>query len=488
MTAQNLLTVIGVVALFAGPVGLYQSSTPSAQGTTPATPNPNQLGFLSHINHIVYVILENHAYDNYLGTYCLVKSTLCPTVAAGLPAGTCVPYNASVIGGPCIRPWNYTAQNWTLKTPLSHSWNVSHMAWNNGSMNGFYAAEKSGLDPFGHYNGTTAPIYWDLAQEYAMSDNFYSSILSYSLPNHWHMVAGQSPQVVVINGTLGSPTNSANGTIRNDRTYLNQSNHTRSIEDLLVNSTVSWTYYDYALGKYANAVKIFLNPARNRILSTGGAYNPWNPQAAKAESYNTSFVQHFAVNSQFYSDARNGTLPNVSWVIPSPIASDHAGRNSTAAQSWLASIVNAVQASPEWNSTAVYVTWDDYGGFYDGAVPPKFAGQQLAFRVPLMVISPYTRAGAVAHSMGFFESVLHLIEWRFHLGCIATLDCTAPLPIYGFDWSHGPRAPLMFPTNFSKASYPFDPAWNGTAAVRIGAYVPPSQFTNSPDGGRNTID
>lgn len=477
---------IFVVALLAAPAAYHQVEPPSSAAAR--TINSNQLGFLDHIDHIVYVVLENHAYDNYFGTYCQVKSSLCPNAAIGIPSGTCVPYNPAVSGGPCITPFNFTGKNWSLKTLLPHSWSSSHAAWNNGSMNDFYLAEGSGLDPFGHYNGTTAPIYWDLAQEYALSDNFFSSVLSYSLPNHWHIVAGQAPQVIIINGTLGSPTVPGNITLGHDKTYLGQANQTKSIEDLLLSTNVSWKYYDYTLGTYAQAISITYNASQNRILATGQAYNPWNPQAAKAESYNSSFVQHFAVNTQFYGDARNGTLPALSWVIPPAIDSDHAPQNSTLAQTWLASIVNAVEASPEWNTTALYVTWDDFGGFYDNVAPPTFHGQQLAFRVPLLIISPYTRVGAVSSTMGFFESVLHLMEWRFHLGCLTVLDCNAPLPIEGFNWNQPPRAPMMFPTNFSQASYPFNPKWNGTSKVPVGSYVPPLNFTYFPNGEAPDID
>ncbi|MCI4324460.1 MAG: hypothetical protein L3K00_01010 [Thermoplasmata archaeon] len=482
----NILVAIAVVALLAGPVEYYSVAEASAPAAH--TLSFNQLGFLDHIDHIVYVVMENHAYDNYFGTYCQTKSVDCPNTSPGIPAGTCVPYNVSLPNGPCIKPWNYTAQNWSLKTLLPHSYKSSEASWNYGAMDGFYQAEGSGLDPFGHYNGTTAPIYWDLAQEYALSDNFFSSVLSYSLPNHWHIVAGQAPQVIIVNGTLGSPAVPANLTIANDKTYLGQANNTRSIEDLLLRSKVSWTYYDYTLGTYASAINIKLNAAKNLITSTGVAYNPWNPQAAKAESYNASFVQHFAVNTQFYSDARNGTLPNLSWVIPAAQDSDHAPQNSTLAQTWLASIVNAVETSPDWNTTALYITWDDFGGFYDNVAPPSFYGQQLAFRVPLIVISPYTRAGAITNTMGFFESVLRLMEWRFHLGCLTVLDCNAPLPIYGFNWNQTARAPMLFPTNFSKATYPFNPKWDQGTKIPEGTYVPPANYTYFPDGELPDID
>jgi hypothetical protein len=84
--------------------------------------------------------------------------------------------------------------------------------------------------------------------------------------------------------------------------------------------------------------------------------------------------------------------------------------------------------------------------------------------------------------------VLRLMEWRFHLGCLTLLDCGAPLPLYSFNWSAPPRAPVLFPTNFSQASYPFDPGWNGAAPVAVGSYVPPPVFTSFPDDQPPGID
>jgi phospholipase C len=459
--------------------------------SAPSTPN-NGPGseewdtFASHIDHIVFVVLENHAFDNYFGTYCPTVGSYCPMANNGIAPGTCVPLNSSQPLGTCVRPFNYTADNWSIHAPLPHNYNSSVASWDGGLMNGFYAAENSGLTPFGHYNGTTAPLYWDLAEEYGFDDDFFSSILSYSLPNHWHIVAGQAPQQIIQNFT----TISAGATVAGDHKYLNQSNNTRSIEDLLLGSNVSWKYYDYTLGSYSEAIQV---PGTGGTGGAGGpfygqAYNYWNPQAAKAESYNSSFISHYVSNKGFYDDARNGTLPDLSWVIPAGQDSDHPPDNSTLAQSWVASIVDAVEASPDWNTTAVFVTWDDYGGFYDGVPPPTVDnGQQLGFRVPLIAISPYTPPGVIVNSMGYFESILHLMEWRFQLGCITTLDCNAPLPLGLFDFGQTPRAPMMFPTDFSLMKYPLVPVAQ-TVHGEIAPYYPPTNFTYFPDGEAPDID
>jgi phospholipase C len=135
--------------------------------------------------------------------------------------------------------------------------------------------------------------------------------------------------------------------------------------------------------------------------------------------------------------------------------SDHPPANLSQGMAFVASVVDAVEESPEWSSTAVFLSWDDYGGFYDNVAPPSIDPLGLSLRVPLIVISPYTPAGYVSDSLGYFESLLHFVEWRFNLGCITHRDCTAPLPLQYFDFHMTPRAPVLFPTNWTNASYPF---------------------------------
>jgi phospholipase C len=448
--------------------------------TDRSTAQPNaESAFAAHIDHIVFVVLENHAYDNLFGAYCPALGPYCPDPNNGIPPGTCVPLNVSSPGGPCIKPFNYTAKNWSLTSLLPHGATDSLRSWNGGLMNGFYAAERSGFDPFGHYTANTTPVYWDIAEQYSLGDAFYSSVLSYSLPNHWHIVAGQAPQVIV-NFSAGDLSASPDE-LQEDHLYLNESNATRSVEDLLLNSSVSWKYYDNTLGTYSHAIMV------NRTQA-GSAYSYWNPLAGKAESYNSSFTTHFVDNTDFYSDARNGTLPDISWVIPAGQDSDHPPANSTLAQEYTASLVNALESSPDWNSTAMFITWDDYGGFYDHVPPPTIIDhQQLGFRVPLLVVSPYARQDYIGDQFGYFESILHLMEWRFHLGCITPLDCTAPLPLSFFNFDAPPRAPMLFPSTFNATAYPM-PLQVGNHFPLLGSYYPSTAFTVFPEGEAPDVD
>ncbi|MCI4345408.1 MAG: hypothetical protein L3K07_01435 [Thermoplasmata archaeon] len=466
------LVCVGILILLVVPTEVFLSS--QRRGKPPA-----EDAFAAHINHIVFVVLENHAYDNLFGAYCPHVGTFCSMLNDGIPPGTCVPFNVSNPLGGCVQPYPFTARNWSLTSSLPHATKPSLEAWNGGLMNGFYAAEHSGFDPFGYYTANTTPVYWDLAEEYGLGDAFYSSVLSYSLPNHWHIVAGQSPEVV-LNNTPGYA-NGSSTYFQNDRLYLNESNQTRSVEDLLLNTSVSWTYYDSYLGSYRRAIL-------DTPTHTGRAFGYWSPLAAKAESYTAIFTKHFVPNVNFYADARNGTLPNISWVIPPGQDSDHPPANSTVAQEYAASLVNAVESSPDWNSTALFLTWDDYGGFYDHLAPPMSGDhQQLGFRVPLLVVSPYAREGYIGSGFGYFESILHLMEWRFHLGCITTLDCTAPLPLEFFDFNAPARAPILFPSIFNATSYPLPLEPSGPGSL-LPPYYPSSAFTVFPEGQLPDVD
>jgi phospholipase C len=453
-------------------------ATPQTQLT------PVQQGFMDHVDHIIYVVMENHAFDNLFGTYCQKVSKLCPNAVDGIPPGTCVPLYPTNVSSPCEKPFNFTAANWTVGGLMPHDEKATTTSWNNGAMNGFYLAEHSGLNPFGHYNGSTVPIYWDLAEEYGLDDMFFASNLSYSLPNHWHIIGGQAPaqENVTQPNVTRYDAKGVTPLVNDDHQYLNESNATESIEQLLLaHPSVSWEYYDDGIQPYQKAINLNISTNGTEVTPTGTAFSYWNPLEAKAQSYAAGVDNHFQQQSAYFAAAKAGTLPNVSWVIPSAQDSDHPPYNSTLAQSWVASVVDALEASPDWSTSVMYITWDEYGGFYDHVAPPVYDGMQLSIRVPLLTIGPYALAGHVSNYTGYFESVLHLMEWRFGLGTIAAADRNAPLPLWGLNFSFAPHKPVLFPTNFSLARYPFNPNWNGTAAVVPGSFSEPQIFVNQPE-------
>lgn len=400
---------------------------------------------LSNIKHVVILLEENHAYDNLFGTYCTTAQPACPTLANGIPSGVCIPFKIANPTGPCLSPYPFNAANLSSPHDLGHDYNNSHAAFNNGAMNGFLQAESTNLT-MGHYNGTTLPVYWDIAQKFGLADNFYSSTLSWSLPNHWYLVAGQAPEQAE-NHTF--PKGGGGG--GNASQYLAEANATPTAEDLLANNTnVTWKWYDNPLTNYTTALQL-----NGKGQTQGSAFDNWNPQAAKAESYQPSFSSHFVKRSTFFTDAAAGTLPNVSWIMPAFNVSDHPVANLTQGQNWIASLANAIQSSPEWSSTVFFVSWDDYGGYYDHVAPPQIDGLGLGFRVPLLVISPWTAAGHIANRQMSFESLLRLIEVRWNLGCFNKRDCDAAIPSGFFEWKLH-RAPVFFEP-WANSTYPYHP-------------------------------
>ncbi len=466
-------------------LGMPTLWTPIAGTAAGALPNgiATQSTFNKEIKHIVIVMLENHAYDNYFGTYCQSKSKYCSEKGDTIPAGTCVPKYPTNLSKGCIVPFPLGHKNESIHAPLPHSQNSSLTSYNNGSMNGFFLAERSGVYPFGYYTGSTAPVLWDLAEEYGLGDHFFSSTMSYSLPNHWHLVAGQSPAEVQAAGFQSS----LNNRLANRSLYLNQANATPSIEDLLANTNVSWKWYDHPIANnYSAAIK-----STAPTGPQGTALLLWDPMAAKAESYNQSFIHHFVANTAFYGDAATGNLPQLSYLIPPGIDSDHPPGSSIRAQNWIASIVNAVEDGPDWNHTALFITYDEYGGFYDHVAPPLASGTNLTlgFRVPLLVISPYARENFIDHNTCYFECLLRLVENRFSLPCLTAIDCNAPSLLDYFHFNQPPRPPIPFPNSTYNLTYPL-PLQNATTynSWPSAPYAPTPEFVNFPNGEGPDID
>lgn len=405
-----------------------------APKTTPNDP-------FAPIQHVVILMMENHAFDNYFGVYCPSAGPNCPSAVAGLPAGTCVPNAPGDAAAGCVAPYNFTAANLTSCDP-SHTWGASHRAYDDGRMDGFIPA--SGVPAacvMGHYNGTTIPVYWDLAQEFGLADDFYSSALSYSLPNHWYIVAGQAPPV-------SEQTTLDGASVALHHEYLDEANATRTVEqELDAQPSLSWKYYESSLQNYSQAIQV--GAAANG--PDGSAYYYWAPLAGKFQSY--AQPQHFAPTGAFFSDLAAGQLPAISWVVPGSNNSDHPPANLTDGQNLVASLVNSVESSSYWSSTAIFVLWDDYGGFYDHVAPPQLDQYGLSFRVPLLVISPWTPAGTVDSSMFYFESLLHLVEVRWNLGCLTSRDCGAPLPTSMFDFGLH-RSPVLL-SSYANSVYPY---------------------------------
>src|SRR5437870_1123490 len=346
------------------------------------------------IKHIVVIMQENRSFDNYFGTY---------PGANGIPKGTCVSLSPDNPKVGCVKPFLSTN---VISGDLPHGYQASIVAYDNGKLNGFIVGENEDPKTMSYYDNKTIPYYWDLAKHYVLADNFYSSVLSYSLPNHWYAVAGQAPAISVlyglntghrvliahsklINSSNTLPTDppqiglrphlknglvhpgtriltNPGGTVSRsfiDQEYLRESNTTNTVVDLLMNNSnkITWKYYDHPIqiGAYQSAI------------STGQAFEYWNPFSAKGTSYTESYSPHFVNRTEIFSDLKSSSFPQVSWVIPSAPISEHPPASITIGMNWVKHVVDAIMVSPYWGSTAIILTWDDYGGFYDHVPPPQ---------------------------------------------------------------------------------------------------------------------
>jgi phospholipase C len=460
---RSAAVAVGLAALFIVAGSFVVENQVPAGSVRPISPMD---AFLDHIKHVVVVVMENHAFDTMYGAYCQTKGPYCPMTVAGLPPGTCVPYDPNNLSRGCIRPYPFSEQNDSLFQPLPHGRNSSLNSFNNGSMNGFYSAEDSGLAPFGYYDANTTPLMWDFAEEYGLADNYFGGTLSYSLPTHWSFVSGGNGPPIIDGFGLQSPVApNTTSVLRIRSLYLQAAQNVTSVEDLLNHTSTSWNYYEFSLGQWAIASNI---TSQNGGASVPNAFNYWNPQAAKKESYGPQLTTHFVPNQQFFSAAAAGTLPTLSWVIPYYNYSEHPPENVTLGDAWLATLIDSVEASPDWNTTALFITYDEYGGFYDNVVPPVVDGVQLGFRLPLVVISPYTPEGLVVSTLIDPWSILALFEAEGSLGCMAAVDCSAPSALAFFNFSMAPRPPMLFPQHDGSGGYPLplQPTDVGWAAVR----------------------
>jgi phospholipase C len=202
----------------------------------------------------------------------------------------------------------------------------------------------------------------------------------------------------------------------------------QTLLDLLDAHSLSWTWYESERGGF------------------------WDgPSSIKHIRDNPSdWARVVTPETTIFGDIAAGKLANVTWVIPSGRNSDHPGAGSNTGPSWVASIANAIGASNYWGSTAIFVTWDDWGGVYDHVPPPILGSYELGFRVPLIVVSPYAKPGYVSHRQHEFGSVLHFVEDVWGLGSLGYTDARADNLSDFFDFNQSPLPYHQIATPYSR--------------------------------------
>jgi phospholipase C len=287
---------------------------------------------------------------------------------------------------------------------LCNAWDCSLQAMDAGKMDKFDLIGGGSWSAFKQVTQQQIPNYWAYARRFTLADRYFTSVHGPSLPNHLFAVAAQSGGAID-NGTGAGIdcAGAANGMV----TVIDKSGN-RSLQSLcfdfktlpesLQEAGISWRYY----ADYGDALCVMKN-IRNGTV--------WGEDVMPV--------------SQFVIDAKAGNLPAVSWVIPPEGATEEPPESICAGENWMVSVLNAVMQKPDWNSTAVFVTWDDFGGFYDHVAPPQVDQFGLGPRVPLLVISPYAKPGYVTHSVADHTSVLKFVEMRYGLQPLTSRDAGA---------------------------------------------------------------
>ena len=464
-----LAGAIAVSALAACAVGLASLRIKGASQQV-ESPARDLLG-IHKIRHVVIVMQENRSFDSYFGTY---------PGADGIPMKKGVPSVCSPDPPThrCVKPY-HDRENRNRGGP--HDSDDASRDIAGGAMNGFQRQARAGSsracaqdidapkcslgrrhpDVMGYHDWHEIPNYWRYARSFVLQDHMFQSDASWSLPAHLYLVSGWSARCARANapmscqasvqapgsppGSLSNPTGRAPHYAWTDLTFLLHRGH------------VSWRYY-VAKGNEPDCADGAMSCPPTP--QSPGTPTIWNPLPWFDTVRQDHQLSNIAPLWHFYRAALRGRLPSVSWVMPAQSVSDHPPARITAGQTYVTRLINTVMRSPDWKSTAIFLTWDDWGGFYDHVKPPIVDGQGYGLRVPGLVISPYARRGYIDHQTLSFDAYLKFIEDDFLSG--ARIDprtdgrpdprpnVREDLHILGnlandFDFNQQPRKPLILP-------------------------------------------
>jgi phospholipase C len=412
----------------------------ACSGISPISPAAQVPASIHHhsssgkIQHIVIIVQENRSFNNLF---------------YGFPGAKTVKYGYDTNGNKIrLRP-----------VGLDTTWDIEHqlggfLAACNGTgsypgtdcqMNGFdneywtcgdtgQPACPNANPPYSYVPHSETKPYFYLGKHYVLADQMYASNLdASSFISHQYIIAGQASSAVnypsVSWGCSGGSGNEI-ATITQERQYGSDiamcfNNNTLGAE--MDGAGLSWAYYASSINgdggiwsAYQNIEPIYDGPDWSKDIIS--------PQ------------------TDFFNDASNGNLRSLSWITPLCENSDHAGCGSTSGPQWVASLVNAIGESPYWNSTAIFIFWDDYGGWYDPEPPAMLDYDGLGIRIPMLIVSAYAKKGYVSHTHYEHGSILKFVEQTFGLAALAASDKRATAPDDAFDFNAPPRAFHTVPT------------------------------------------
>jgi phospholipase C len=459
-----LAGVKDVRAVFAGD----RRNVLSRSNTVAVSVTPPGATGIHEIQHVVIIMQENRSFDSYFGTYPGADGI--PGLAGNPGTVPCVPDPKN---GGCQKPFHDTED---VNTGGPHSSGDAVADIDKGKMDGFVKEAEAGtnctganpnctpcnqseqskcVDVMGYHDGADIPNYWTYAQDFVLQDQMFSPVASWSLPAHLYEVSEWS--ATCSNAYAASSCKTDINLPDVNPTSTPQYAWT-DITYLLYTHNVSWGYYIFA-GTEPDCddnAAMSCAPVQQGPKTIG----VWNPLPAFTDVHQDNQLGNIQSVSNFFAAAQSGTLPAVSWIIPNANVSEHPGWAVSAGQTYVTGLINAIMRSPDWDSTAIFLSWDDWGGFYDHVDPPVVDAEGYGLRVPGLVISPYAKQGYIDHQVLSHDAYVKFIEDDFldsqRLDPATDgrpdprPDVREDAPILGnlvndFDFNQPPRAPVILP-------------------------------------------
>jgi len=458
---RALIAVAALLAIVAT-VLLETGSGSESRDARAAAIDHNPIG---KIEHVVVIMQENRSFDSYFGTFPGARGI---PMKNGVPT-VCVPDPKA---GLCRKPFHDSRMR---HGGGPHSAKNAKADVNGGRMDGFIqqalhapnrcknpndpvCTPSSAKDVMGYHDEREIPNYWAYAREFVLQDRMFQPNLSWSLPAHLFMVSAWSARCSRANdpfsckNALSGPVNSPDALEGGEPPHFAWTDLTY----LLNRAGVSWGYYVFKGGEpdCAEDAALMCEPKKQSEKTPG----IWNPLPYFDTVRKNKQRRNVKSISRFYEAARDGSLPAVSWVIPNDRTGEHPPSRVNVGQSYVTGLINALMSGPEWSSTAIFLSWDDWGGMYDHVKPPQVDRNGYGLRVPGLVISPYARKGFIDHQVLSHDAYIKFIEDLFLGGQRLDPETDGrpdPRPTVretvtklgdlrrDFDFSQPPRPPLL---------------------------------------------
>ncbi len=446
MHVQRACAVLALAACV-GPTACASSGVPHASGFTPATVEIAPAASSHYIRHVVLIVQENRTFDNFFSTYPGADGA----TTGKMHNGKTVKLKKIPLEGPT----------------LDNGWASFDTAYDGGKMDGFDLDKwggpgHAGTQPYTYVDPKVIAPYWTLASRFVLGDEMFQGEGSGSFTAHQELVAGgeridaddalvnwpYTPQPGSHAWGCDAPHGTVTSLITKDNAYENKRGPFpcltyESLADELDAHHINWRYY-------------------SGLLQPGGAGYMWNAyDAIKSIRYGPDWNSDISTPStNVLHDVPHGKLAAVTWVTPSVPDSDHEYNGKDHGPSWVASVVNTIGESRFWDSTAIVVVWDDWGGHYDHVPPKQYGYGELGFRVPLLVISPYVHSGHISHTQYEFGSILRFIEDNWGLQPMQADDRRATSIGDVFDFTMKPRPFAPIPSDEPLAHFQHEPPSN----------------------------